>query len=158
MGEISATWKTRFVKKVFPIAWFGVLSAFFVFGVVSGDLVKEPFMAVAPIVMAVFGFFIMKKIAWSLVDEVHDHGDYLIVKSGDAGERIEIADIMNVSADPMTSRKRITLRLRRASRFGDEISFVPAAPFTLNPFARNPIADDLIARVDSARRAHARTS
>jgi len=52
----------------------------------------------------------------------------------------------------MVNPPRITLRLVRPGRFGREITFTPVKPFTMNPFTRNPVADDLIERVDKARR------
>jgi hypothetical protein len=45
----------------------------------------------------------------------------------------------------------VTLRLGHAGRFGNEIAFMPASSFSFNPFAKNPIVDDLIVRVDRAR-------
>jgi hypothetical protein len=41
-------------------------------------------------------------------------------------------------------------------KFGDEIAFSPIRRFTLNPFARNEVAEDLMARVDQARMRRAR--
>jgi len=75
----SSVW---FYKKVFPIIWFGFL-AFFVVTAVVGGAAKEGnwlFLTV-PLVMAVFGFVLMKKIVWDLVDEVFDCGDYLLLNN-----------------------------------------------------------------------------
>jgi len=49
------------------------------------------------------------------------------------------------------SPPRVTLSLRKASLFGKQVSF--CAPIRFMPFASSPIIDDLIARVDAARRA-----
>jgi hypothetical protein len=51
---------------------------------------------------------------------------------------------------------RITLKLARPGRFGDEVVFLPQKPFSFNVFAKNPIAEDLILRVDAARRGSVR--
>jgi hypothetical protein len=32
-----------------------------------------------PIAMSIFGFVLMRKLVWDLVDEVCDYGDYLLV-------------------------------------------------------------------------------
>jgi hypothetical protein len=65
---------------------------------------------------------------------------------------VPLANIMNVSATTMMNPPRITLKLIRPGRFGDEIVFSPIRPFRLNPFARNPIGEDLIRRTYEARR------
>ena len=57
---------------------------------------------------------------------------------------------MNVSSTTFSNPPRITLRLVKQGKFGKEIAFQPAG-FSLNPFAKNPIAEDLIVRVDDAR-------
>ena len=101
--------------------------------------------------MAVFGYFIMKKLVWDLVDEVYDSGDYLLVKNHGSEVRIDLTNIMNVSATTLVNPRRIVLRLREPGKFGAEIAFSPAARFTLNPFAKNPVAEDSIVRVDRAR-------
>ena len=101
--------------------------------------------------MAVFGYFIMKKLVWDLVDEVYDAGDYLLVKNRGNEAQVLLANIMNVSATTYMNPPRIVLRLREPSNFGSEIAFSPASRFTLNPFAKNLVAEDLIVRVDRAR-------
>ncbi len=106
--------------------------------------------------MAVVGFVVMKKLVWDLADEVYDGGDFLLVKNRGEEDRVLLSNIMNVSVSTNMNPPRITLRLVAPGRFGDEVSFSPASSFTLNPFARNQIAEDLIVRVDKAR--SARTS
>jgi hypothetical protein len=107
---------------------------------------------VVPLGMAVFGYFLMKKLIWDLMDEVIDNGDYLTVKNKGEVATINLENIMNVSQTSNQNPPRITLRLRSRSRFGDEVSFIPASEFSLNPFQKNSIGDDLIERVDRARR------
>jgi len=63
---------------------------------------------------------------------------------------------MNVSSTTLVNPPRVTLRLIAAGKFGKEIVFSPIRPFTLNPFARNPVVDGLIERVYRARSAAAR--
>ena len=43
------------------------------------------------------------------------------------------------------------LRLRRCGQLGDEIAFLPSTRLHWNPFARDPLVEDLIRRVDEHR-------
>jgi hypothetical protein len=108
--------------------------------------------AIIPLVLIAIVFAaVYPKLIWALADEVYDGGDYLLVKRGRVEDRIALSDIMNVSSSVMVNPPRITLRLARPSKFGDEVAFAPMRPMTLNPFARSAIAEDLIVRVDAAR-------
>jgi hypothetical protein len=144
-------------KKIFPVAWFGFLAVFFFMVVFAGGRGKAalppvPFLLV-PTLMAIFGFFLMKKLVWDLADEVYDGGDFLLIKKGSEEERVELSNIMNVSFSMLVNPPRVTLRLVTPGIFGQEIAFSPVTGFRLNPFARNPMVDDLVMRVDQARRA-----
>ncbi|MCL2021115.1 MAG: hypothetical protein FWG81_03200 [Betaproteobacteria bacterium] len=138
-------------KKIFPLLWFGFLAFITAAGFIYGNFEEEPVALVLPCFMAVFSFFLMKKIVWDLVDEVYDCGDSLLVKNSGIEERVALANIMNVSASMYMNPPRITLRLVKPGKLGSEISFSPATPFTINPFAKIPVAEDLIIRVDKAR-------
>ena len=105
-----------------------------------------------PVIMLPVFFVIFRKLVWDLMDEVYDGGDYLLVKNGGKEERIPFSNIMNVSSTLMVNPPRITLRLVTPGRFGKELTFSPVRPLTLNPFTRNQIAENLIERVDRARR------
>jgi hypothetical protein len=148
---ISSKW-TFFYKKAFPVLWFGFIALFVVVALASGAAEKDFMALVMPCLIAVFGFFMFRKLIWNLADEVVDAGDALIVRNHGEEERVPLSNIMNVSASTLTNPARITLRLAQAGRFGNEIVFSPKRTFTLNPFARNPVAEDLIVRVDGARR------
>lgn len=142
-----------FQKRVFPLIWFGGLAAFLVVALRGPVLEGEWMFLAMPVFMGAFGFVLMKKLVWDLADEVHDGGDYLVVRKGSEQERVPLSNIMNVSASTNTNPPRITLRLVKPGKFGPEIAFSPQVKFSLNPFAKNPIAEDLIVRVDQARRA-----
>lgn len=150
---------TFFLKRVFPAVWLGgvglgaiaAATAFF-----SGrDANGHPLpivVVVVPLLMLVFGFTLFRKLIWDLADEVDDFGDYLRVRRGDIDERVNLADVMNVSMSQFTNPPRLTLRLRKPGAFGDEIVFIPQRQgVRLNPFARNPIAERLIQRIDRLR-------
>lgn len=144
---------TFFLERVFPAIWLGLLVFFVIIGFVSGPhetIDALPFLLM-PVVMATFGVFIFKKLVWDLADEVSLAGDTLIVRKGGIEERIRLAEIMNVSVSQMTNPKRISLRLRKNCRLGDEIVFTPKSEFQFNPFARNKTAEKLILLVDLAR-------
>jgi hypothetical protein len=154
MKKISAS--LAFYKWIFPPIWLGALAFFTVEEVRRGAVAEGRWMALAILCfMATFGLLLMKKLVWDLADEVEDYGDSLLVRKGGEEERIPLSNIMNVSAALYMNPPRITLRLVRPGRFGDEISFCPQTPFSFNPFAKHRVADDLMLRVDRARRGRA---
>jgi len=144
---------TFFYKRVFPIIWFGFLAVFFLIALVKGlatdPISNLPFLIV-PVVMAIVGYQLMKKMAFNLVDEVFDLGDALIVRNGGQEERIALADIKNVNFFPYMSPPQVTLSLRRPSVFGDTIVFCAQA--RIMPLSPSPMIEKLVDRIDGARR------
>jgi hypothetical protein len=140
-----------FYKWVFPAAWFGVLALALISMLASRAFEKSPLLLVIPCVVAAFGYLFMKKLAWDLADEVYDCGDHLLIRARGEEQQVPLSNIMNVSASTLVNPSRITLRLLQPGRLGAEIAFSPVAPFSLNPFAKNAVAEDLMARVDAAR-------
>ena len=106
---------------------------------------------VIPCIMAVAGFIMFRKLLWDLADEVLDGGDFLRVRYRSEEEDVPLSNIMNVSASTYINPPRVALRLVEAGKFGSEIVFSPKKPFTLNPFARNEVVEDIIERVYKAR-------
>jgi hypothetical protein len=150
MKRISSTW-TFFNKKLFPLLWFGFLTFFVVTMVLTGVPNADPMFLIVPALMALFGFFLMKKLVWDLVDEVYDCGDFLLIRNRGEEDRVALANVMNVNASTFVKPPRITLRLRDPGKFGQEVSFSPVTGFSLNPFAKSQVAEDLIVRVDQPR-------
>jgi hypothetical protein len=150
MRRISSN-STFLYKRVFPVLWFGFLALFLgisLFAVPgSSQPAAFPFLIV-PIVMMGFGYFLMKKLIFDLVDEVWDDGNALVVKNDGQEQRIPLADIKNLNYTILVSPPRVTLSLRRPV-FGDKVTFSPPVPFI--PFATSPIIDELIERIDAAR-------
>jgi hypothetical protein len=151
MQRISSK-TTFYYKRLFPFFWFGIVIAVFIGMLFSGNSnhpVPAPVFFV-PVILAVVGYIVMKKLVFPLVDEVWDAGNKLVVKN--RGEQISIAleDIMNVGYTMMVNPPMVTLRLRSSSRFGKEITFSPPARFA--PLSRNPLIDELIERIDAKRR------
>lgn len=106
---------------------------------------------VIPIALAIFGFFLMKYLLWDLMDEVLDYDSYLVVKYRGQEDVIDLSNIMNVSVSTQQRPPRISLRLRIAGKFGNEVAFFPVTEFSFNPFKKNQLADELIICVDKAR-------
>jgi hypothetical protein len=150
MTKISSG-NTRFYKKVFPAMWLGILTVFLIVAVGTGAPEESATFLLIPLAMGVFGFFFFKNMLWDLVDEVYDCGDSLLIRNRGQEESIPLSNIMNVNALTQMNPPRVTLRLVVPSNFGAEITFSPAKRFSLNPFAKNEIAEELIVRVDRAR-------
>lgn len=150
MTKISSKF-TFFHKKLFPLLWFGFLASFIFGALKDGMYEKAPIAIIVPCFMVIIGTIIMKKLVWDLADEVFDCGDSLLIRKSGQEERVSLTNIMNVSASTHVNPQRITLKLVQPGRLGAEISFSPLTAFTLNPFAKNPIAEDLVIRVDQAR-------
>jgi hypothetical protein len=141
---------TFYSKRVFPVVWFGFLGIF-VFSALSASAGRgfQAAFLVMPLVMAVFGYFLMKKLVFDLVDEVWDDGTDLVVKNRGQVERIALSNITNVSYMAVSNPQRVTLTLRNPGPLGKEVTFSP--PVRWVPFARSPIVDQLIERIDAAR-------
>jgi hypothetical protein len=142
---------TFFNKRIFPVIWFGISLLILLTGIVAawnGAQVPVP-LFIVPIGLTVLGYVILKLLVFDLVDEVWDEGDALVIRNSGLEERIQIANIINVSHTTFTNPPRITLTLHHPCRFGKDVAFSPLA--RLNPFSRHPIATELIDRVDAAR-------
>jgi hypothetical protein len=149
---------TFFYKRVFPVIWFGFIAVFvavpFLRTGIAGSVSRlNATSLIAPVFVAMFGYFIMKKRVFDLVDEVFDDGDALVIRNGGTEDRAALADIINVSYSQLSNPPRVTLSLRNPGQFGDRVSFF--APVSVNPlrmFFTNPTIDELIKRIDAARR------
>jgi hypothetical protein len=158
MRRISSQW-TFFYKFVFPVIWFGFIIVFLIVAVFvptrSGQSPVIPALIV-PVIMLAVGYGLMKKLIFDLADEVWDDGDALVVKKSGQEQRITLSDIKNVNYSVMTSPPRVVLSLRRPTVFGDQVAFcAPIRFIPFIPFATSPIIDDLIERIDVARRKQA---
>ncbi len=148
MRRISSS-MTFFYKWIFPVIWFGFLIVFVGFGVFGSQRSAPLPIFIVPLAMMGFGYFLMKRLIFDLVDAVWDDGQTLVVKNGSRTERIALADIKNVNYSPFLNPPRVTLSLRRQTTFGDQIAF--CAPVRLIPLTSSPVISDLIDRVDQAR-------
>ncbi len=92
---------TFFYKRIFPIAWFGFVGLFVCLGAWQG-IAKGPFEDVfpffaVPLLLAVFGYVLMKWLVFDLVDEVWDAGTELVVKNRGREARIALSQIVNLN-------------------------------------------------------------
>jgi hypothetical protein len=155
--ELLSSRMTFYFKRIFPVVWLGFLVVFVVIGGMNGAWDKDPVFFVVPVVMAVFGVIFFRMLLWTLADEVRDGGNFLAVRKGSVEERIPLADIINVGLSQFVNPRRLSLRLRKPGKLGDEIVFLPKQPaLQFNPLARNAVAESLIKRVDAARQGAAR--
>jgi hypothetical protein len=155
-GKRISSRNTFFVKRVFPVLWFGGV-ALFLGTALTASLharAKPPLLLfVVPLLMFGFGYWLMRRLVFDLADAVYDEGDALRVRVRGEEERIPLANIMNISYAGLTNPPRATLTLRQPGRFGKEVTFSPVQK-VFGPLLRttNPIVSDLIERVDAARR------
>jgi len=147
MQRISSR-NTVFYKKIFPLIWFGLLTAIGLGHLIVKWKVEISFLLI-PIGLAFLGYFFMKKLVFNIVDEVWEEGDTLIVRN--KGEEIYVAlsEIINVSYSGFTNPPRATLTLRHTGPWGKETTFLPPrGPF---PGLKSPVIDSLIEKIDIQR-------
>ena len=155
MRRISSR-TTFFYKRIFPAFWFGFLILLIAIPLFFGGMRDgpPPFpLLIVPLIMMGFGYFIMKKLVFDLVDEVWDDGATLLIRNGGQEQRVAFRDIKNVSYSTVINPPRVTLSVRQPTTFGDQIAFV--APVRFVPFTTSPVINDLIERVDHARQGRA---
>ena len=159
MQRLSSS-KTFFYKRIFPVMWFGFIAVFaliWIFDNGAARAAADPgqWMGLfVPFVMCIVGGLLLKRLIFNLSDEVWLEGDTLVVKNRGESTRLALGEVINVNSTTMTNPPRITLTLRtESSRLGSEVNFIPAGmrgPFSA--FKANPIATDLIRRIDALRR------
>jgi hypothetical protein len=151
MKKISSK-GTFYYKRMFPAIWFGFLGIFIVISFIGGAFDKGPKLPllIIPLIMAVFGYFFMKKLVFDLVDEVFDEGSgCLLVKNNNTEQRIDYQNIKNISYTVMTNPNRVTLSLRYPCKFGNEVSF--SSQMSWVPFRKNKDIIELINKVNKIR-------
>jgi hypothetical protein len=148
VNRISSRW-TRFIKWVTPIAWLGGLGYLAVDSARDGRL--DALLAVIVSGMALAGLLLMKIFIWNLADEVYDCGDSLLVRRGGLEESVPLAEVTQVALALFSRPPRITLKLAKPGKFGRSIVFTPPTSPGQEIFGRNPIAEQLLAKVDKAR-------
>lgn len=155
MRQISSN-QTFWLKRVFPVLWFGLITVFMGIVIIASANSKAAappvFVLAVPVLMMGVGYVLFRHLLFDLADKVFDTGDALEVHKAGQVVRVPLADLINVDSAPFVNPPRIVLTLRTETALGRKIAFSPKRPFSLNPFASNPIADELIDRIDQARR------
>jgi len=155
IGKRISSRNTFFQKRVLPPLLFAVLAlgAALPFLLTRGSRNAPPWpVFVMPLVVGIIIFAVLRRLVFDLADEVWDEGDALRVRFGADEERIPLTEIINLSYAGLTNPPRITLMLRNAGRFGREVTFSPQQRFLSPLFRPNTLVNDLIERVDAARR------
>jgi hypothetical protein len=142
---------TFWYRRVFPVFWFGFLVLWTMFAMLLSGRDRPPLVVLfVPAFMALFGYFLMRRLVFPLADEVFLDEDEVIVRKNGKEIRFGVRQIMNVDSSMMTSPECITLTLREPSELGREIAFSPKYRFHL--FSRHPIAEELIAKSNGVER------
>jgi hypothetical protein len=146
MKKISSG-MTIWHRRVFPFLLFGFLALWTSFAapaiIKSGD---SMFVLFIPVMLAIFGYFMMRWLVFPLADEVFLDGDTVLVRKDGTEARFPVRHIINVDSSMMTNPERITLTLREPCELGREIVFMPTYRFHF--FSRHPIAEELIAKAN----------
>ena len=145
---------TSFYKRWFPAIWFG-LPTTILLGHLSrivwvGQITLEDLglLGGCCLFLAV-GLPIFRRLAFCLVDEVVDEGDFLLVRSERHQERVPLGSIAGVLDGPTMRPFQITLNLDQPCRFGQKITFIPRYRLVWNGL--HPLVDELRSRVEAVR-------
>src|SRR5579863_3442526 len=115
MKRISSK-RTLFYKQVFPVLWFGFLAIFVLAALLPNRRTQVEVipMLIVPVVMALIGFMLFRRMLFDLVDEVWDDGDTLVVRNAGVEQRVSLSNIINIGYSLLTNPERVTLTLRDA--------------------------------------------
>jgi hypothetical protein len=103
------------------------------------------------VVGAFFVFFLRRTQIHRLADEVQDCGDHLRVRRGRTEETIRFSNIAIAEVATGSGIHRITLRLRKSTKLGGQVEFLPQASLWSNVSRVKRVAADL---TDRAHQAH----
>src|SRR5262245_55305760 len=88
--------KTTFLyKRIFPIVWFGMIALIVIVpvfrGVAGGHTVPVQVLVI-PAILAAFGYVLMNKLIFDLVDEAWDDGAQLVIRNKGQEDRIALSN------------------------------------------------------------------
>lgn len=114
----------------------------------NGELWRRPVVNVIPLcILGVFFVYLLRMTAFHrLADQVIDCLDHLQVRRGRTDEVISFANISAAEVSTHLRLHRITVHLRKPTRLGDRIDFLPPAGLWGNLPAIQQIAVRLSAR------------
>ena len=148
MKKISGS--TFLLKKLIPTLVFIFLGLNMIVLFLPGTEESPKLLKIAPLILACLAYLFFKKTAWDLADIVYDNGDELIFHKGRKEQRVNLRDIINISYSSFNSPQRIEIHLKSNGEIGKMLVFRP--PIRLIPFGKNPLALELIERVESAKK------
>ena len=142
-----------FYRTMLPLLYFGI-GSFLVIAAFAGESSIDNWVGVLLVAGVCVGWFIVMRIVTSgIADEVIDHGDDIEVRIGRKREQIAVRDIQSVSEVALwqatATPTRIELLLQTPCAFGRVVTFIPRG-FSLNPFADNPLCEELSERIRRA--------
>jgi len=143
---------TFYLKRVAPFLSLAGLLVFVGVMLAQGKLEEMWWVLLGFVVLTVATGFVIYRRILCLADEVFDHGDYFVVRRGSVQEKVRLSDVVHVAFKRTQNARRVVLKLARPGPFGDEVVFVPPMSFRWNPFATDPLEEDLVRRVDAERR------
>ena len=148
MKRISSWVGWAVVKWIFPGMFLAWAAGVVVLFATSDDAPPVALWAMLPCLLAIGAVAYVRRV-WPLARTVEDAGDHLVVRRGGNVLSLRLADVINVNQSGTWST--IRLRLRDAGPLGDEVAFIPIVIHAA-PFARHPVAEDLLRRAGQARR------
>jgi hypothetical protein len=146
--QLISSRMTAFTKRALPAVLFLSLVPYVVVTVVQKGISAQLIIAVAFFGSIIF-FLLKKSHVGEVADEVWDDGAELVIKNRGLEEHVPLPEIVNINYRAFNPQ-RVTLTVRKPEGTGQEITFIPTNQFL--PWRRNPMVDELIARVDAARR------
>lgn len=151
---VLSSGSTSFYKRWFPAIWLGLpavalLGQLFRIARVGHVTPKDLGLLGVCILFLAVGIPIFRRLAFCLVDEVVDEGDFLLVRSEGHQERVPLGSIAGVLDGPTMRPFQITLNLDQPCRFGQKITFIPRYRLVWNGL--HPLVDELRSRVEAVR-------
>jgi hypothetical protein len=118
---------------------------------VLGDFERLWFFGVLGLLFFLLFILIYFRMLWPLADAVYDGGDYLLVQRRGEEVRVRLEEIADLSLSHWGNMRRMILRFAHSGPFGECIQFMPPVSLAV-PYAVRPLEEDLMRRVNAARR------
>lgn len=113
--------------------------------VANGNLWRDPVVSLAPlgILVGFWIYFLWRTGLHRIADRVVDAIDHLEVRKGRTAELVPLAEVSAAEVSSYLGLPWITIRLRRPTRLGERIAFLPQASLWGNLPAMQRLAADL---------------
>ncbi|HUX73027.1 MAG TPA: hypothetical protein VMV25_03935 [Steroidobacteraceae bacterium] len=144
---------TAMLKRGFWLSAVALIAYLAAPSVLNGNFWRRPLINLIPlcILSAFWAYFLWKTPVHRLAEQVMDCGDHLKVRKGRTEEVIPFAGILMAEVSTHLRMHRITVRLCKPTKFGDQIDFLPQASLWGNLAAIRHLALNLTARANRAR-------